>query len=324
MNPNTPTPQSSTPFPPLPAGLVGPSGGGTNPYQQLQMNLTQIFAKGNPLLGQQSNAASDYFNTLNKVTNQFTPSASNPANVNGIPLALSPDQQNSIASNEQNSSLARLGSLDALMSSMYGTIPQMVDYQRSEDQLNLQRAMLNWEMTRLTPEEESNVTNTSTLLGKINQAKSLLNSGTSLSPLDSLLIAHPALNQVLSGVGLGLPANKQLLGSTLNSIQELAPGMINGSIYQNPGQLIPQLEQLGTQGMTGLNTIANNRRTSVSSLLNQVPGLSSALGGPTQNSSTGMIGNSSGLTPVLGPNGQVYHIPSDQVSSFLEQGGTAL
>lgn len=92
--------------------------------QELQKNLTTIFATDNPIINARNASLETFLNTPSQTrASLLTP---NMPNVEGSPLTLSPTQQDAITTARTNASLVPLLGLNQAVTGIYGNIPQMV------------------------------------------------------------------------------------------------------------------------------------------------------------------------------------------------------
>lgn len=108
--------------------------------QQLQSNLTGIFAKDNPLIEARGQALADFLSTPARARAEFLPT--NMAQVEGSGLNLSPTQQNAVTTSHQSAALAPLAGLNQIITGIYGNVPQIVQNAGNIYQSQIQAAQL--------------------------------------------------------------------------------------------------------------------------------------------------------------------------------------
>lgn len=91
---------------------------------QLQQNLTSIFAKDNPFIADRGVALQNYLNAPSQ--SRVSTLQQNLPSVAGSNLTLSPTQQDAITTSSRNAALVPLLNLNQVVTGMYGNIPQMV------------------------------------------------------------------------------------------------------------------------------------------------------------------------------------------------------
>lgn len=92
--------------------------------QDLQKNLTTVFAKDNPFIADRNAALENFLTTPSRTRAELlTP---NMPNVEGSPLTLSPTQQDAIVQGRNAAAFAPLAGLNNTVTGIYGNIPQLV------------------------------------------------------------------------------------------------------------------------------------------------------------------------------------------------------
>src|SRR3990167_7948121 len=122
--------------------------------QQLQGNLTSIFAKDNPLIQARGQALSDFLSTPARARAEYLPA--NLPQVEGSNLNLSPTQQNALTTARSSAALAPLAGLNQIITGIYGNIPQMVQNASGLYQGQIQAAQLRANQLQQQYENELN------------------------------------------------------------------------------------------------------------------------------------------------------------------------
>lgn len=332
-------PTTTTPTTPDLNSIFNAVPGSSNPYSQLQMNLSAIFNKDNPLIPQTQQATSNFLDTTKNIANQFTPSASNPNNVNGVPLAMPGSAVESLISGQEGGKLAYLGSLDAILKGMYGSIPEQLqnykDYQQlqlqqqaqelAREQFAFQRSQIPDAMlTSLQSNEQASriAQNIQNL-----QDSGLDGNGFQSSSIPSYLkqqIAQSGASSPLWGL---LTPDEQALAGQYSQLSGLGLHNLGARTSVSASNLLASgFASLGKGAKVNdslINELVNNAQFESANIgaarllsPSQLPGYNSTFGQQTQNTQ-----GTNGTVPIQAPDGSIRAIPSDQVPAALVAGG---
>jgi hypothetical protein len=250
--------------------------------RQLQINLTQMYAKDNPLIQSQQQAAQSYLDQPQQAMTSMLPANMNL--VNGIPLNLSPTQQSQVINARQNAALVPLAGMNQLVGSGYGQVSDAIknaglsfaaksqalgnyadlaqrQYSEQAQQMatgaglnmqaaqqGLERQRFQWMQNQLKTPEETQMNTYNDTLSNIQDIRGLISKGTPVGNLGNYLqYQNPLMRTIMNMTGHGLTANEELLGSDLLSVSTAAErGLTGRSLTTN------MLKVLGPGQVSGL------------------------------------------------------------------------
>lgn len=259
--------------------------------QQLQSNLTSIFAKDNPYIAERGKALETFLNAPSQSRVSTLPQ--NLPTVEGSNLNLSPTQQNAITTARQNAALVPLAGLNQLVTGLYGNIPGIVQGAGDIYSAQTRAAELRSQMAQQQYQNALQELLEAEKTRQFNVKESRLGQTSGGDGLDSL-------SQLLLGQLAG--------GSQTISLDNLIEDDINQFGGVGDQSYGPSIPQISIPGQTGTIQAYSPAPVSGGGGWDWLKGLFSGWGGspqqaaPTSISQTG-LGTSSGLGTSLGIGG---------------------